>query len=123
MSRDEFDRLVDEALAGLPERFRAQIENVAIAVRDHPTREQLERAELDSGEMLLGLYVGVPLTARGAHYGMVAPDVIYIFQKPIEALCRSEDEIRAQIRETVQHEIAHYFGISDARLEEIEKEK
>jgi len=120
MTRTEFDRLVDEAVAGLPAQFRAAIENVALVVENAPTRAQLDEAGLDGYSLLLGLYRGIPLTERLTNYGMVAPDVIYIFQKPIEAICHNDDEIRAQIQETVRHEVAHYFGISDERLDEIE---
>ena len=119
MKRAAFDRLVDEAVAGLPKQFRDAIENVALVVEDAPTRAQLDDAGLDGNSLLLGLYQGIPLTERLSNYGMVAPDVIYIFQKPIEAICEDNDEIRAQIQETVRHEVAHYFGISDARLGEI----
>jgi predicted Zn-dependent protease with MMP-like domain len=65
------------------------------------------------------LYEGVPLTGRTTSYGMIQPDVIYIFQRPIEAMCWTDAEIRKQVRSTVIHEIAHHFGISDERLEEL----
>jgi len=70
---------------------------------------------------LLGLYEGVPLTKRGAHYGMVPPDKITIFQKPIEAMCKNGDAIVQEIQRVVRHEIAHHFGIGEAKLRQIEK--
>ena len=87
---------------------------------DEPTPAQLAEAGLKRGETLLGLYWGVPLTKRSRHYGMVTPDKITIFQKPIEARCRNDAEVKAEIRRVVRHEIAHHFGIADARLRELE---
>jgi len=78
---------------------------------------------LKSNYTLLGLYEGVPKTRRGRHYGLVPPDKITIFQKPIEAICRDDSQITAEIQKVVKHEIAHHFGISDARLSQIEKGK
>jgi predicted Zn-dependent protease with MMP-like domain len=72
---------------------------------------------------LLGLYEGVPQTKRDRGYSMVLPDRITIFQKPIEAICRSESEVEREIRRVVQHEIAHHFGIGEARLGEIERRR
>jgi predicted Zn-dependent protease with MMP-like domain len=69
---------------------------------------------------LLGLYEGVPLTNRTSHYGLVPPDKITIFQKPIEAKCRDDAEVTDEIQQVVRHEIAHHFGIGDARLRELE---
>jgi predicted Zn-dependent protease with MMP-like domain len=78
---------------------------------------------LKSNYSLLGLYEGVPQTRRGRHYGLVPPDKITIFQKPIEAMCSDDDKITVEIQRVVKHEIAHHFGISDARLSQIEKRK
>jgi len=115
MERARFEELVARAVESLPEELRDQMENIDVVVADRPTRRQL------AGEKgtLLGLYEGVPLTERTNSYGMVAPDKITIFQKPIEAMCRSDAQIIAQVQRTVRHEIAHYFGISDDRLEEL----
>lgn len=120
MERDRFHELVDEALAGLPPELSERLQNVAVMVADWPTREQLGKVGIKRRQDLLGLYEGVPLTNRGHGYTMVLPDQITIFQKPIEMHCRSEDRaIVRQIQRTVQHEIAHYFGISDARLRDM----
>ncbi len=125
MKRERFESLVAEAVESLPEEFQDRMENVDVVVEDMPTRHQIGKQNLDRGYTLLGLYEGVPLTERTSNYGLVAPDKITIFQKPIEESCRSGDEmeIKAQIRETVIHEIAHHFGIDDERLDEIEREK
>lgn len=121
MDRERFEWLVTGAVQALPEEFIARLENVDVVVEDWPTVEQLTRVGLRQGQTLLGLYEGVPLTKRGRHYGLVPPDKITIFRKPIEAKCRYDAEVTAEIQRVVKHEIAHHFGISDARLEQIEK--
>ncbi len=120
MDREKFEWLVARAVDSLPEEFRARLENIDVVVDDWPTRGQLSRVGLRHGQTLLGLYEGVPLTKRGRHYGLVPPDKITIFQKPIETKCRYGDEIAAEIQRIVRHEIAHHFGIGDARLRQIE---
>jgi predicted Zn-dependent protease with MMP-like domain len=120
MDHERFERFVTKAIDGLPEEFRLRLENIDIVVADRPTRSQLPRLRERRGETLLGLYEGIPLTRRGRHYGLVTPDKITIFQKPIEAMCRNDAEIIATIQRVVQHEIAHHFGISDARLRQID---
>ena len=124
MDRERFELLVERAVTNLPEEFADLLNNVVIVVEDRPTREQLRSVGLGSGESLLGLYEGVPQTERGQNYGLTPPDKITIFQKPIEARCRQRDtEIATVITSVVKHEIAHHFGISDARLEQIERER
>jgi len=120
MNRDEFEWLVARAVNSLPEEFRTKLENIDVVVEDWPTQDQLNSARLRRGQTLLGLYEGVPLTKRSRHYGLVLPDKITIFQKPIEAECKDEAEITAEIQRVVRHEIAHHFGIGDARLEQLE---
>ena len=120
MEKERFEVLVARAVETLPEEFITRLENVDVVVEDYPTRGQMARVGLGRGQTLLGLYEGVPLTKRGAHYGLVPPDKITIFQKPIEAKCRYGAEITAEIKRVIQHEIAHHFGIGDARLRQIE---
>ena len=120
MDKERFEWLVARAIGSLPNEFLTKLENIDVVVEDWPTQGQLARAGLRRGETLLGLYEGVPLTKRGGHYGLVPPDKITIFQKPIEAKCRYDAEITAEIQRVVRHEIAHHFGIGDARLEQIE---
>ncbi len=120
MERERFERLVERAVADLPEEFRERLENIDVVVEDLPAGRQLRRGRTPPGEILLGLYEGVPLTERSINYGLVPPDKITIFQKPIEAVCRSDDEIAEEIGRVVRHEIAHHFGIGDERLEELE---
>ena len=122
MDRERFEWLVARAVNTLPEEFHTKLENIDVVVEDWPTQGQLTRSGLKRGQTLLGLYEGVPLTRRGRHYGLVPPDKITIFQKPIEANCRYDSEITAEIQRVVRHEIAHHFGIGDARLRQLERE-
>jgi predicted Zn-dependent protease with MMP-like domain len=121
MDSDHFEELVALALETLPEEIAQRIDNVDIEVQEWPTREQARAA--GARGLLLGLYQGVPLTRRHSSYGMVLPDRITIFQGPLEAISRGDDELVERVRETVVHEVAHHFGISDERLREIERER
>lgn len=119
MDRPRFEHLVARAVTELPDEFLSQLNNVDVVVEGRPNVVQLRKSRLGQGASLLGLYEGVPQTKRGRHYGMVLPDKITIFQGSIEARCRSEDEIMAMVRDVVRHEIAHHFGISEARLRQL----
>ncbi|MBM4444835.1 MAG: metallopeptidase family protein [Chloroflexi bacterium] len=121
MNRARFEVLVAEAVESLPQEFLDSLENVDIVVEDAPTAAQLARA--DSGATLLGLYEGIPHTERTRGYNMVLPDRITIFQRPIEAACRSERDTVAEIQRVVRHEIAHHFGLDDEALDEIEDDR
>ena len=111
------------AIDGLPPEFQRKLENVDIVVENWPTPGQLRQVKHSHPTQLLGLYQGVPQTRRGRGYGLVLPDKISIFQKPIEAQCRFGDEIEAKIEEVVRHEIAHHFGLDEKTLRKIEGEK
>lgn len=121
MKRHDFERLVDQALDSLPGEFSSLLDNVAIFIADRPSRELLRTMNLPPGDTMFGLYEGIPLTERTHDYGLVTPDRITIFQRPIEEACATEKEAVEQIRRTVLHEIAHFFGIDDDRLDEIEE--
>ncbi len=121
MNQEEFSLLVNKALEELPEEFLSNLENIDVVVEEEATPAQLKRSGLKKGETLLGLYEGIPQTKRTSYYGMVLPDKITIFQKTIEARCRNDAELYAEISRVLKHEIAHHFGISDKRLREIEK--
>jgi predicted Zn-dependent protease with MMP-like domain len=123
LDRERFEELVRRALATLPEALAERIDNVDVEVQDRPSREQLTGARVPPGHTLLGLYQGVPLTKRHSGYGMVAPDRIIIFQGPLEYISHDEADLVERVRATVVHEVAHHFGISDARLHEIESER
>ncbi|MEX2246470.1 MAG: metallopeptidase family protein [Dehalococcoidia bacterium] len=118
ISREQFEALVRRALDDLPGEFRDRIANLEVAVEDAAGPE--DRARTGTSGALLGIYRGVPLSRRGAHYNMAVPDRIVIFQRPIERLARDADELYERVRHVVRHEIAHYFGISDERLREID---
>jgi predicted Zn-dependent protease with MMP-like domain len=120
MQRERFEALVTRAVDELPPEFRSKLENVQVLVEDWPTPGQLGRVRLSQRSQLLGLYEGVPQTRRGRGYGLVLPDKISIFQKPIEKQCRSEEEVEAKIGEVVRHEIAHHFGTDEETLRGIE---
>jgi len=123
MERERFEALVVKALANLPPEFRNKLENVDIVVEDWPTLRQLRQVKLRYPSQLLGLYQGVPQAKRGRGYGMVLPDKISIFQKPIEAESLSDREIEVKIGEVVRHEIAHHFGTDEKTLRRIEGER
>ncbi|HVF14359.1 MAG TPA: metallopeptidase family protein [Acidimicrobiales bacterium] len=106
--RPRFEELVADALDSIPEALGRHMDNVWVVVE--------ERAR---GDDLLGLYEGVPLTEREAYGGMVLPDRITIYRRPICEMCGSEDEVVETVRDTVIHEVAHHFGIDDDRLDEL----
>ncbi|MEW6034945.1 MAG: metallopeptidase family protein, partial [Chloroflexota bacterium] len=108
-------------VAELPQEFRDRLENVAIVVQDWPTRRQLTGMRKSSRFELLGLYQGVPHTARGENYNLALPDTITLFRRSILARCRSVEEVRQAVRDTLRHEIAHHFGSSEASLRQIER--
>ena len=119
--RERFEELVAEAVSLLPEEFQNRLENVDVVVEDRPSSMHLASAGISGARTLLGLYEGVPQIRRGRGYGLVAPDKITIFRKPIESMCRNEDEVRDRIGRVVRHEIAHHFGTGDARLSQLER--
>jgi predicted Zn-dependent protease with MMP-like domain len=116
MDRDAFETLVAEALDDLPDEVWLRLDNVAIVVGEWPTREQLAGVGRIPGDLLFGLYVGVPKTRRGFTYGEMLPDKIIIFRQPIEQVCRTPEQIRNCVRDTVLHEIGHHFGLDEEQL-------
>jgi predicted Zn-dependent protease with MMP-like domain len=109
-----FMQLVEAAVASIPPEFRERLENVEFVV------EEIPRGDEVPGEGIpLGLYQGVPLTERGAGYYGALPDRIVIFRRPIEARARSDASLAILVRQVVLHEVAHYFGIDDDRLDEL----
>jgi len=110
LTREEFERLVSEALDGIPPELTQLMKNVAVFVEDEPPEED---------PTLLGLYEGVPLTERGEWYGGVLPDRITIYRLPTLRVCDTPDDVVDEVNVTVVHEIAHHFGIDDERLHEL----
>ena len=119
MERAEFRKLVREAVALIPRELLERVHNVDIVIETRPTARERKAAGIGPGRLLLGLYHGIPLTARGEYYTLVLPDKISIYQEPIELVCGDDAEVREQVRTTVLHEIGHYFGINDDRLHEL----
>ena len=112
--------LAAEAVAALPAPHAAAAAAVVLRVEEFPFDEMLEELGLEDPFELTGLYDGIPLTERGAGYeGMVMPDRITVFRQPLLAMCATEEELVEQVRITVVHEVAHHFGIDDARLHEL----
>jgi predicted Zn-dependent protease with MMP-like domain len=119
MDRDTFRRLVAEALDNLPAIFQEKLDNVQVVVEDWPDRRTMQAAGIRSRTQLLGFYHGVPRAKRTRNYGLVLPDKISLYQRPIEMRCRTVVQMRAAVAHVLRHEIAHHFGISDERLREI----
>ena len=123
MTADEFDRLVERACAKIPGRFRRRMANIAIIVETEPSGEQLRASKVPAGSTLLGLYRGRPLTARSVSDGFAMPDQIVIFQGPHERLARDPAHLQKLVDETVWHEVAHYFGMDEARVRSAERRR
>ena len=119
MERARFIDLIHQALRDVPPPFRDHLRQIDIVVRGRPSRDDLVAADLAPGESMYGFYRGVPLTERDSGYNLMAPDVIYIYQEPLEEDFGGGAELIAEIRTTVLHELAHFFGIDDDRLEEL----
>ena len=118
MDRTKFEKLVEQAIRQLPAEFREKLENVVVIVEDSPSDEVLDRMEISDDDTLFGLYEGTPLTERGFDTPL-HPDRIWIFQGPIEEECETEEEIREEIKTTIVHEVAHFFGLDDDYLEDL----
>jgi predicted Zn-dependent protease with MMP-like domain len=115
MKRAEFERLVEAALARLPARYRERLENIVVVVEDFPRGRPRPKPE---EHLLMGEFVGVPRTEKSL-YETALPDQIVLYQKNIEAVCETEDEIREEVRLTLLHELGHYFGLEEDELEHL----
>jgi predicted Zn-dependent protease with MMP-like domain len=117
MTRAQFEQLVEEALAELPARYRKLLDNVVVMVEDYPSPRAPDR-RLPPGARLLGEFYGIPRTKKTV-FEPGPPDQIRLYQKNIEAVCETEQEIREQVRLTVQHELGHFFGLSEEELQHL----
>jgi len=108
MERDKFETLVAQALDSLPSKFRERIANVAVIVEDRPPVEP-------EGGLLLGLFHGIPCTQKSVFWSS-PPDTIFLYQRNIEAVCASDQDVRRQVRATLLHEVGHYFGLTEDEL-------
>lgn len=116
MPKDDFETLIAEGYAKLPEWVRGKIKNVALLIEDEPSKEVRKREGLESDETLLGYYQGIPLSERGEHYGIggTMPDTITLYKKSIEQASEEDGIPVAQvIAETIWHEFAHHFGMDE----------
>jgi predicted Zn-dependent protease with MMP-like domain len=123
MSPHEFDRLVAEAYASIPARFRKRLKNVALIVEPEPGAAELARGRVPAGSTLLGLYEGRPLTRRSVFEPFAMPDKITIFQGPHERLARSPEDLPRLVADTVWHEVAHYFGMDELQVRAAERRR
>jgi predicted Zn-dependent protease with MMP-like domain len=121
MTRDEFKRLVEEALDDIPPRFKSEMKNIAIVVEDEPPAHVLEEMEIEPPDSLYGLYQGTPLPERSWGHGNVLPDQVTLYQRVIEEDSEDHEDVIVCIAETLIHEIGHYFGLSEEEIEEIEE--
>ena len=121
LSDQEFDRLISKAMDELPQEYIKGLNNVAIVYADWPDEHQAKKAGLREGNILLGLYEGIPLTQRGAGYSFVLPDKITLFKHSILMVSRDPEKLFEQIKRTLWHEIAHYYGLNHDRIHDLEK--
>ena len=121
LSDDEFDQLISHAMDDLPQEYIKGLQNVAILYADDPDEYQIKKSGLDEGHILLGLYEGIPLTKRGGNYSFVLPDKITLFKHSIMMVVRNRQELYEQIKRTLWHEIAHYYGLDHDRIHSLER--
>ena len=113
---DEFDTLISQAMDELTQERIRGLDNVAVTYADQPTQEQMQRLKMRGDQLLLGLYEGIPLTKRGAGYNLVLPDKITLFKLPICAVSRDAKSLAEQVKHTLWHEIAHYYGLDHTEI-------
>ena len=119
---EQFDAMITRAMNELPQDYIKGLDNVAIVMADWPTEEQIVKMKLrENNSILLGLYEGIPLPQRGAGYTFVLPDKITLFKHSILRVVRSESELFEQVKRTLWHEIAHYYGLNHARMDELQR--
>jgi predicted Zn-dependent protease with MMP-like domain len=123
VQRERFIELVKDALDELPDQFRSRVHNVAVLVEDVPPGQPPSRPgrprSLAPRTLLLGVYRGIPVTKRSAFDLPTGPDTIVLYQKNIEAVCTSDEQVREQVRRTVIHELGHYFGMDEDQLRDV----
>ena len=122
MRKEKFEQLVEDALRELPKEFKKLIANLVVIVEEEAPLDVYRETGSHPFSRILGTYHGVPFKHRGPFYGNIPPDVIVIYQNPIEEICSGEEEIKKEVRKVVIHEIGHYFGFSDTEMRKIEEE-
>jgi len=118
MKREHFNTVVEEVLDSLPQEFRTRIRNVAVLVEDLPPNQPRPEPG-QRRRLLLGVFHGVPTTKKSTFDLPTGPDHIVLYQKNVEAVCSTEAEVRHQIRQTVIHELGHYFGLDEEHLKDV----
>ena len=121
ISDEDFEKLIAEAMDAIPEQYARTMKNVGITWDSSPTLEQREKLRLRGDQSLFGLYEGIPLTQRNSGYNLVLPDKITIFKHPMVDVCSDLAGLRAQVRKTLWHEVAHHFGLGHDRIDELER--
>jgi predicted Zn-dependent protease with MMP-like domain len=119
ISDEQFQKLINEALESLPGEHAKNIKNVAILYEDEPTPEQRHKTDLKPHQTLLGLYEGIPLSQRQGHQPLL-PDKITLFKGPLTRQANSLDDLKKEIRHTLWHEIAHYYGLDHKAIHGLE---
>lgn len=124
MERERFVKLIEEVLDSLPEEFRERIKNLVVLVEDEPPRRFRRQPRGAGGphttrRLVLGVFQGVPATRRSVFDLSSGPDRIVLYQNNIEAVCSNEAQIRHEVRQTVLHELGHYFGMDEAQLRDV----
>ncbi len=117
----QFDAIISRAMDQLPQQYIQNLDNVAVTYAEAPTPEQLRKQGVREGQLLLGLYEGIPLTKRGAGYNLVLPDKITLFKQPLLLVSRNEVEFFDHVKRTLWHEIAHHYGLGHDRIHELEQ--
>lgn len=120
LTDEQFDQIITRAMNELPQEYIKGLENVVIVQADDPTPEQLEKMKVDRHHVLLGLYEGIPLTERGSGFSGMLPDKITMFKNSILAVVNDDRELFEQVKRTLWHEIAHYYGLNHNRIDEIQ---
>lgn len=120
LTDEQFDHLITRAMDELPQEYIKGLDNVVIIQADDPTPEQLEKMKVDPHHVLLGLYEGIPLTQRGSGISGMLPDKITLFKNPILAVVSNDSELHEQIKRTLWHEIAHYYGLNHSHIDQLE---
>jgi len=121
LTDEQFDQLISRAMDELPQEYIKGLTNVAILYADDPDEYQIQKSGLREGNILLGLYEGIPLTKRGGNYTFVLPDKITLFKNSILMIVRTPEELFEQITRTLWHEIAHYYGLDHDRIHALER--
>lgn len=119
VNEKEFDRIVARAVDRIPPEIREHLDNIVISVKKRPSPQMMDELGAHPDDPPLGLFEGVPLIERSATMPPLYPDMIYLFQEPLEEYCETKEELEEEIEVTLVHEVAHYIGMTEERLAEL----